>query len=89
MHELNVLRTQWLILSMGIGAGFVLLFFISYLDYLRPRNPRDYVDPEQDKGVTWRQMRHSIPWVLILTLIGIFVLSIGAAVHYSMHPPDF
>ena len=87
--NLEVEYARQLILLFGVGIILVLGFFLSYLPMKRARDPRTY-QPEDASwhrgwGVNWSYM----PWILVLTYVGIFLYSIIQAVRGALIPPNY
>lgn len=89
MFELNVLKTRWLILTFGAGLILVLGFFLSYLPMKRPRHPERYQSIESAQPRSWREVFSYMPWVLVLTYVGIMVYGAAMLILKTIHPPNY
>jgi hypothetical protein len=87
--NMEVEYARQLILLFGAGILLVLGFFLSYLPRKRPRDPRTYqiegIPRHRGWGANWSYM----PWILVLTYVGIFLYSIIQAVRGALVPPNY
>jgi len=89
MLDLYFIRNRWLILAYGIGLALVLAFFLAYLSGKRPRNPELYQSAESPRPFTWRETWNYMPWILVLTYIGMFIYSVIDIIYKTRHPPNY
>ena len=89
MFELDVLFNRHVILTVGTGLILVLWFFLAYLPMKRPRHPETFQSDEAPRPSTWREAWGYVPWILILTYIGVFAYSVIDMIYKSSHPPNY
>ena len=63
MLELNVIRAEWILLSLVGGTMVTFLLLIGYLDLWLPRH-------DKFTGPAWMKTFKHFPWVLIVTIVG-------------------
>jgi hypothetical protein len=82
MTELDVLKTQWIILAVAAGLVLALVVVLTYLMMWRPRR-------DGAPATGWRGIWQHTPWVLVLTIVGITIYALIATVRAVFWPPNW
>ena len=86
MFNLHVLQHQWLVTALVSGLTVVFAAVLTYLAIWKPRSWRED-DPDRD-AVSDRSWQY-IPWILIMTYVGIILYEIGYTVLFALYPPNY
>ena len=92
MHEdlfnLSVLQERYLIGALAVGLVLLIAIVLTYMMMWEPRkqNP-DGSFPPPARG--WRGAARHVPWVLVLTFVGIIAYGVLMAVACVMDPPNW
>lgn len=84
MFDLHILQNQWLILALAGGLAAVGLWALAYLAIWRPRANA----APQDIKPRW-SIRDAVPWILILTSVGLMAWAIVYTLMMAANPPNW
>ena len=87
MLEFNVLQNRWVILALGAGLFSVFVVILFLVELWKPRSD-ELVGPDEGES-SWQSVYTHIPWILILTYVGIVVYGIVYTIINSMNPPNW
>jgi len=85
MYRLEILQTQWVILSLAGGILTLLLILLAYMGMWRPRENEGLTEPQG----TWRDAWRYMPWFLIFSFIATGLYNLIYVIIVSMYPPNW
>jgi hypothetical protein len=77
-----IINNQYTILTIAVGISLVLMTVISYLVVWHPRVSKKHWVNEESK---WRDVFGSIPWILVITYVGIAFMTVFVTIYYSFN----
>jgi len=88
LFSLNVLQLKYLVGALAGGAVLAIATALTGMMLWQPRaqNPDGSFPPPQ-RG--WRGVLRHVPWVLVLTIVGIIAYGIVMAVACVLNPPNW
>jgi hypothetical protein len=86
--RLDVLQTQWVIVSLGTGVVLVMALLAGLIAVKRPRDEARLKEIGDYGGSSWAQVFGAIPWLLWMTFFGMLVYGVAALAYYMMCPPN-
>jgi flagellar biosynthesis/type III secretory pathway M-ring protein FliF/YscJ len=86
MFNLHVLQNQYLILAMGSGLAAVLVIYVVFIMLKRRRSDTFYNEENQSPP---GHMTRYLPWVVILTWVGMIAYGIIMTLYNAFNPPNW
>lgn len=91
MFYLYVLQNQWIVATLLVGIGLVLLCALTYQALWHPRGVEEKSEEIKITGpgsfMTW--LLSFVPWVIILIVAGCTAFTIATVVSKSFSPPNW
>lgn len=91
MLRLDVLHDQWLMLALGGGVVFVLMFALYYqiMGTTRAEQRARAQAPITGPRSFARWLLTAIPWILLVTLLAITAWALSMPILKAIHPPNW
>jgi heme A synthase len=90
---IEIRQYQWLILALVGGASLILSLVLAYLALWRRREGVVEEGPERpeqaSKGPTRGWLRSFLPWILIVTYVGLLSWGLAYTLWVARHPPNW
>jgi Na+/H+ antiporter NhaD/arsenite permease-like protein len=86
MLRLNFLQDQYLILSFGCGIGLMIAMVLVFL-MLKKERPAEFYS--ENRKSSSKESISSLPWVIILTWVSMFVFGLVYVIKNALYPPNW
>lgn len=88
MLEFQIQQSQWLLMAMAAGLALTVLTVLVYFALWRKRGEVT-TEAEETRGNTARWIVMFLPWVLILSFVGVTIYAIVYTLRMIMNPPNW